>query len=32
MFHLGRKIVEILLPKQENFGLAKEVVKHFVII
>jgi hypothetical protein len=28
----GRKIVEILLPKQESFDLAKEVVKHFVII
>jgi hypothetical protein len=32
MFPLLREIVEILLTRQESFGLAKEVVKPFVII
>ena len=32
IFILEKKIVEILLIRQENFGLAKEVLKHWVII
>jgi hypothetical protein len=31
-FPLERKIVKILLIRQESFGLVKEVFRHFVII